>query len=453
MSSLGARLGGRTSLVGLVTMLLVGTVVLANFTGIGRKLLSGDEARTVTAMLANAQQLAVGNPVRVDGVDAGRVAKITAVDGGRWARVEMDVAEDAGPLYADAGANLRWRTVLGSSFFLDLDRGTAGRGELRGTIPAERTTNQVELEDVAGVFRKGARRGLQTLPGELGTALEDDTAVGNALESLARISPDTEKGIRGLRGTRPEIDLRRLVGSTADVVEVLGRSPAELRQVVAGAAATLETTGSRAAAIQSTLTKAPGVLQRTNLTLGQLDGTLALATPLVRDLRAPAGRVGPTLKALNPTVRGADTLLRTAVPLLEDLRPTVRSLARTATSGLPLLTELQPSIDRLQQTILPYLAEVDPGTGKSTTVMIGGTFAGLGSETAGQEDAQGHVLRFALTAGSAPLYLPCQTYVNNPDKAQVAQCQDLQRTVNSVFDYKPLSPVPGSEAPAARSGR
>lgn len=453
MSSLSTRLGGRQSVVGLVTIVVLGLVVIGNFSGIGRRLLEGGGSRTVTAMFASAQQLRVGGPVRVNGVDAGRITRITAQDGGRRAKVEMSLMSSAGPLYADASANLRWRTLLGQAFYVSLDRGHPGHGELRGVIPSGRTTNQVEVEDLTSVFRGGARRALQTLPQQLADGLSNPAAVGDALGAVARISPDVERGVRGLRGSQPDADLRHLVASTAKVVDVIGRSPGQLRDVVSGAAATLDTTGAHAAALQRTLSQAPGVLRRTDLTLAQLDTTLGLADPLVRRLEQPATQVGPTLARLNPTVRGADRLLHRAVPLLRDLRPTVRSLARTSRSGLPLLTELQPSLDRLQNTILPYLAAKDPGTGKSTTVMIGGTFAGLGSETAGQEDAQGHMLRFALTAGSAPLYLPCQTYINNPDKAKAVECQSLQTTLNALVHYNPLAPAPGSGGAGTRSGR
>lgn len=444
-TSTSQRLGGRTTVVGLTTIVVLLTVILANFTGIARNLLGSVGKREVQAVFATTQQLRTGNDVRIDGVNVGKVTAIDGQDAGRRTLVTMRIEKSAGRLYRDARANLRIRTVLGAAFIVDLDRGHAADGELGGPIPLTRTSGQVEVDDVTGIFRDGARRGLQRLPKELSAALRDREVPAALLGTTADVSPDVERALSAMRGQQQDTDLQRLVTGTAKTVDILGASPGQLRQVVAGAAATLQTTGAHARAIGQTLDRSPAVLRRTDATLARLERTLDLADPLVAALRRPAGQVGPTLGVLNPTVRQADRLLTSAVPLLRDLRPAVRSLARTAKKGVPLQAEVQPSIDRVDETILPYLAAKDPGTGKSTTVMIGGTFAGLGAGSAGQEDTNGHFLRFALSAGSAPLYLPCQTYINNPDKARQIECEKLQDTLARLFSYDPLAPTPGTE--------
>ncbi|HEX6388033.1 MAG TPA: hypothetical protein VFZ89_01255, partial [Solirubrobacteraceae bacterium] len=207
---------------------------------------------------------------------------------------------------------------------------------------------------------------------------------------------------------------------------------------------TLATTGRHAGAIDTALALSPATLRRTRVTMRELQATLATADPVVAALKRPARKLGPTLAALNPTVRDADTLLTKAVPLLKDLRPTARSLARTAQKGLPVLDGLEPSLDRLKDTILPYLAAKDGGSGNTTIQAIGGFAAAWGGGFAGQRDANGGLLRFALSAGSAPFYLPCQTYVNNPDKAKQIECESLQKTLDRVFAYDPLGAPPGT---------
>lgn len=438
------RLGGRTFLVGLTTIVVVTVVVLANFTGFARNLLTGGGKREVQAQFASSQQLRKGNLVRIDGVNVGKVSEIESADGGRQTTVTMRIDKSAGALYADARAAVKIRTVLGAAFIVDLERGHASDGPLAGPIPLARTAGQVELDDVTSIFRGGARKGLQRLPKELSSALRDHDTPARLLGTLADVAPDVRRALDAVRGSEQDTDLQRVITGAARTSQVLGAAPGRLRALVGGAAATLATTGAHGAAIGSTLDRSPGVMARTRLTLTQLDRTLALADPLLADLKQPAGQVAPTLAELNPTVRDADRLLTSAVPLLRDLRPAVRSLAATARKGLPLFTEVQPSVDRTEQAILPYLAAKDPGTGKSTTVMIGGTFAGLGAGSAGQMDSNGHFLRFALSAGSAPLYLPCQTYINNPDKAKQIECEALQDTLDRLFAYRPLGPTPGT---------
>lgn len=452
MNALSQRVGGRNAAIGLVMLSVVLLLVVGNFTGIIRSMVTERGTHEVVAIFPSSQQLRTGNFVRVRGIDVGKVKKLESVDGGRSTRVTMLVGDDAGDLHKDAHANLRWRTILGSAFYVDIDPGHASDGPLAGPIPRTQTSSQVELDDVTTIFQNGARTGLQTMPGELSKALRDHETPGRLLNDVADASPDIAKGVGALRGQRKDADLQRLVSSTSRLVDVLGRSQGELQQVVSGAAATLETTGAHSAAIRSTLALAPGMFERTNATTRRLDATLALADPLVSDLKKPAGKVGPTLSKLNPTVRDADKLLTEAVPLLKDLRPTARSLARTAQKGLPLLNDVEPSIDRVNDTIIKYIGAKDPGTGNTTTNAIGGFAAAWGPGFAGQRDTNGGLLRFALTGGSAPIYLPCQTYINNPDKAKQIECESLQKTLDRFFSYDPLGPPPGTaESPVPPS--
>jgi virulence factor Mce-like protein len=445
MNALSHRVGGRMAAIGLVMLTIVGLAVVGNFTGILRGILSKRGTQEIVAIFPSSQQLRGGDFVRMHGVDIGKVSKLESVEGGRATRVTMRVEDSsAGQLHRDAHAAVRWRTVLGSAFYIDIEPGHASDGPLRGPIPKSQTTNQVELDDLTSVFQNGARKGLQTLPGEMAQALSDHDTPGRLLRRVGDEAPNIAKGLGALRGQRQDADLQQLVTSTARLVDVLGSSERELSDVVSGAAATLETTGAHAAAIDATLARAPGVLRRTDETVHRLDTTLAIADPVIDDLKRPAGKLGPTLARLNPTVRGADRLLTNAVPLLKDLRPTARSLARTAQKGLPLLDDLDPSINRLNDTIIRTLAEKDPQTQMSTSNAIGGFAAAWGGGFAGQRDSNGGLLRFALTAGSAPFYLPCQTYINNPDKAKQVECEALQTTLGRVFAYDPLGPAPGT---------
>jgi phospholipid/cholesterol/gamma-HCH transport system substrate-binding protein len=444
MSRFSQRLGGRMELIGFVTLSVVGILVFGNFTGIVRSILAERGTHEVTAILPTSQQLRAGSYVRMRGVDVGKVSRLQSIDRGRATRVTMQIEDSAGDLHKDARVSIRWRTILGSAFYVELDPGHASDGPLSGPIPRSQTSTQVELDDVTSIFQNGARKGLQTLPGELSKALGDHDTPARLLNDVADAAPDIAKGIDALRGQQPDADLQQLVSSTSKLVDVLGRSRTDLHDVIAGAAATLQTTGAHAGAIDSALALSPAVMERTTTTVRRLNTTLDLADPLVAELKRPAGQVGPTLAKLNPTVRNADALLSSAVPLLRDLRPSARSLARTAQKGVPVLDGLDASIDRINDTVLPYLAAKDPGTGLSTTHAIGGFAAAWGPGFAGQRDINGGLLRFAVSAGSAPLYLPCQTYINNPDKAKAIECESLQKTLDRVFSYNPLAPAPGT---------
>jgi hypothetical protein len=178
-------------------------------------------------------------------------------------------------------------------------------------------------------------------------------------------------------------------------------------------------------------------MQRTNATLTGLDGTLQIANPLLASLRAPANDVAPTVARLRRTVIPADRLVGAAVPLLRDLRPAVRSLATASKGGLPLLDGLEPSIKRLDEEVLPYMAKDDPGTKHSMAEMIGPAAAAL-SAIGAYVDNAGRMVRFPATSGNNFLYLPCQSFLNNPDKPQVVACEAIKDAASAAFRLRSL---------------
>jgi phospholipid/cholesterol/gamma-HCH transport system substrate-binding protein len=429
----GRRLDDRV--LGLITLTVAVALLLGDFTGVLRGAFSGG-GRTVHAVFADAQQLETGDLVRVRGVDVGKVTGISLNPGARSANVAMQLDSSAGPLYADAGAQLRWRTILGASYAVYLDRGSPAAGPLGSrAIPESRTSNQVQVEDVAGVDSGAAQTGLQTMPAELAQAFSDPAATAQAFGTLASVSPSLATGVGALRGQNADADLRTLVSATATTVQALDSPTNEMRALVGAAAATLETTASQQAAIRATIADSPGTLQSARTTVTQLNGTLRLADPLLSSLMPSAPSVAPTVSELHGTVTGLNDVLNHAVPLLHALRPAVGSLAQASRAGLPLLNGLTPTFDRVNNSILPYMGAIDPQTKHSASEMIGGTFTGLGSGAPAQEDANGHFIRFPVTAGSSSTYLPCQIYYGNPDAKKLLECQTLQQAMQTVFTW------------------
>jgi phospholipid/cholesterol/gamma-HCH transport system substrate-binding protein len=444
------RVLANDALLGLVALSIGVAVLVLGMTGAISRLFASEETRTVRAAFADSQQLRPGDQVRIQGLEAGEVTETALSPDGRSTLVTMKVKAGMGDLYADARAITRYQTVLGGRFYVDLERGSAARGPLAQTIPALRTGRQVELDDIASVVRGDAKTGLQTLPGELAEVLRDEQAPARLLESVADAAPDIERGVGALRGEDLDADLRNLVGATSKTVAALDGPREELRTIISGAATTLGTIADRGDDVRALARRGPGTIAQVDATTARLDRTLALANPLVRKLQPAADDVAPTFRTLRPVVSDADALARRARPLVRALRPAVTSLAGAARNGLPLLRELEPSLDRLDDVILPYLAEKDSGTGKSTAVMIGGTFAGLAAGAGGQMDANGHFIRFPATVGSSNLSsIPCQVYINNPDAEQVLACQTLQEALGTYFGYQPLGPTPGTEPAAA----
>jgi phospholipid/cholesterol/gamma-HCH transport system substrate-binding protein len=437
--------------LGGITLLIVLGVVLGVMAGaIGPQMFSGG-GRKVTAVFADIEQLIPGDEVRVDGVYEGTVSSVKLDPGGRSTTVTMTVFGSAGPLYRDATATIAWKTVLGGAFNVDLTRGSVAAGPLgSNTIPLSRTTNQVELDDLLSFDQGTAKAGLQQMFGALATALSQPQPPSRLLGTLAAVSPAVTTGIGALRGQVQDSDLRNLVTGAATTVQALDAPNGQLRSLVQGAAATVGVTAARAADIQAALGEATPAMDQTKTTFTQLRTTLALANPLLRTLSGSVGQVAPTVEKLYPTVVGARNLLNTAVPLLHALPPALRSLASTSRQGVPLLQTVTPSLDRLENTVFPYLNTIDPASDRTTAEMIGPTAEALGPDIAGQEDQNGHFIRFPATAGSSPLYLPCQIYAGNPTTNQLLACESLQSLLSSFVNYNPLSNIPLIKSAAKR---
>lgn len=429
-----ARGEGRHELAGAVLVVSIVGLLGLIFTGTLHSITSGEGGRTVRAEFADAGQVAAGDPVRIAGVKVGTVSGVRPMKGRVGAVVDMDLHDDAGALYADAKAALRYKTLLGGAFSVVLDRGTPVAGSLPDDrIPLRQTSGQVEVADLLDMVRDGARRGLQTLPREVSDSMSNPNTLRDSLATLHDVAPGLALGASAVRGRLAGYDLPSVVRSGAKTVAALDVRNDALQRLVAGSARTLATTAARAADLKTTIRRLPPSLRETRSTLRALNHTLRVADPVLEKLARVAHRVAPAVRDLRPVLLRADVLLRRATPLLTQLRPAAASLGRTAQNGLPLLRTLLPSLDRLDDVLLPALAEKDPVTEKSTAVMIGGWAAGLGSGAAGASDANGHFIRFPATAGSSSAYLPCQTHLNNPDHEQQIECQSLSDAVKTLL--------------------
>lgn len=435
-------LAGRSSrvdkpmVVGVIAVTVLTLLVVLVFSQTLTRLLApGGE--TVRAVFSSTGQLAAGDAVRVDGVTVGEVKRVTLDRGGRSSTVEMEVLEDGQPLYADATAAVRWRTLLGGNFAIEIERGRPRAGELgERAIPLQRTTNQVELDEILTALRGEPQAGLKTMLDEVPKALRDTERPGAALHALAEAAPSLRAGVAAARG-RYEGDVRRLVDTAARAVRALSAPTDPLRDVVAGAAVTMRVTAARRTELGDTVRLASRVLPRTRATLQELDATLELADPLLAELRRAAPDVAPAVAALRPTLIDADRLLRHARPVLRALRPAAEALRVAARDGLPVIDGLAPSLKRLDETILPKLNERDAVSKRTTYEMIGPTIAALGGAMAAF-DAEANFFRFPASLRESTLdTAACRAVLTDPERDTLATCDSLVQAMHDLANYDP----------------
>ncbi|MCW2984564.1 MAG: Mammalian cell entry related domain protein [Conexibacter sp.] len=395
--------------------------------------LTAPGGHTITAVFADAQTLGKGDPVRVRGVQVGEVSQITTDPGGRSATVRMSVSDDALPLYADAHATSRWRSLFGAGFVVDLDPGTPGRSKLATrALGLAQTNTQVLLEDVTSVLSGRPGNGLRHMLTELPRTLQDPAVPDAALQAMADTAPPIEKGFGAVRGQR-DGDLARLVHDTAQTVSALNAPDDAARALVEGAARTFAVTAHRRGEIRESLISAHAVLPRVRRTAQRLGKTLTLADPLLDRFDDSAAPLAPAATRLRTTLIHARRLLDDAQPLLAQLRPAASSLAAASQAGGPLLEDIKPSVLRLANKILPGLAEKSPESGHTGYEMIGPAVAGLDGAFA-SFDKSNNFLRFTASLSETSFdSLPCRTALTDPTAEERISCEALFAALGRVL--------------------
>ena len=129
----------------------------------------------LNATFTSQTELHLDSPVRIAGVDVGKVTSIKPVKGSPSAAiVSMTISSNALPIHSNATADIRPRLFLEGNLLHRRAPGTPSAPTLdRGeTLPAPNTTGPVQLDRVLSALNSNTRANLQTLLRGLGGALD-----------------------------------------------------------------------------------------------------------------------------------------------------------------------------------------------------------------------------------------------------------------------------------------
>jgi len=303
-----------------------------------------EKSHTVRAEFAQVSNLGVRSPVRIAGVEAGKVTKVEPRDGG-GARVTMELKPSVLPLHEDARMKVRSRIFLEGNFFVDIQPGTPGSPELNedDVIPPSQTSAPVLLGDVLATLQRDTRQDLQTLLRELSTGLG-----GGAAQSLNEGARDAAPALRDLAvasdaslGQQPTEDIQRLLRGTAKFNGALSEDEEALKGVVTNLGATAGALASQDRALAATVPALRDTLRASRPALNALDAALPPLRALATEATPSVRRTEPLLDAALPFTRQLSAL---AGPT--ELRATTRAL-RVNT----------PPIDRLLRVSVPLFGE------------------------------------------------------------------------------------------------
>ena len=185
------------------------------------------------AVFATANEIHPRDPVRIAGVEVGRVKRVEAQPDGDAAVVVMTIRDDGLPIHRDATLKVRPRMFLEGVFFVDLHPGTPSAPRLRDgdTVPVTQTAAPVQLDQPLSALQADTRARLRDTLRGAGAALGDGggEAVGETLDASATALPNLALTADALAGTR---DLRPLVADLGRVVGALGDSGPRLQALL-----------------------------------------------------------------------------------------------------------------------------------------------------------------------------------------------------------------------------
>jgi phospholipid/cholesterol/gamma-HCH transport system substrate-binding protein len=393
-------------------------------------------------------------PVRVLGVDVGTVTGIARMANLRGVQVTMTLNDGSGvKVKQDASASLRWRTLLGLNYYVDLTPGSASAPPLAdGVIPENRTSSQVELDQALQPLNAQGRQAVQTMIDQFDAGFADPSAVRQTIQDTAPAMHNLESGLPALRGTVPGTDLPTLVTSTGRWMGAAARDEVALGGLIDNGVVALGVTAAQRLALGATFDAAPDALQQAEATTARLRTTIATLNPIAQQLEPGAVKLDRAATLARATLSAATPVLSDLKPTLAAIRPSVTSLAKAAQAGVPVIESLTPTLDRVQTSFLPFLNRRDPETKLKEYQAVGPAVAGVSSAIALGDQygtLAGFEAGFGENAGAG--ISPCSTKLLNPTVPlqNRVDCQALVQMLESIFTGSPPTrPLANSPVPA-----
>jgi phospholipid/cholesterol/gamma-HCH transport system substrate-binding protein len=412
--------------IGLIALAVILVLVFLGFT----KDIPFTQPYQVNAVFESANSIRPGSPVRIAGVEVGKVQEIKPQEGTDAAVVVLQIDDDGLPLHEDATAKIRPRIFLEGNFFVDLESGSPEAPELEdgGTIKVTQTATPVQLDEVLTSLQSDTRQDLKDVLESLAVALnseptaaEDDDADPSARGETAAKSfndayddiPEAERStalvLEALLGTEPDQDLSRLIDGTARTTGALIRNETALRDLISNFNTTMAAFASESRNLQTSIRELPLTLESANRAFSSLNDAFPSTRAFAREIIPGVRETPATIEAALPWIDQARPLMgdRELGGLARELSPATQDLARLTDRAIELLPQTDLASKCARDVILPtgdVVIEDEFTTGVENYKEFFYTLVGLSGE--GQNfDGNGMYVRFQTGGGSEALSL------------------------------------------------
>jgi virulence factor Mce-like protein len=340
-------------------LILIVVVAVGTYLGF-RKSIPFRHHFTIEAAFNNVNNINKNSPVRIAGVNVGKVTGVRFVGAGRQAAiVSMRIDNSGLPIHSDATVLIRPRIFLEGNFFVDVHPGSASAPVLHdgGMLPINQTSAPVQLDQVLSVLRTSTRQDLQVLLKELSTGLAGQGAAG-LNRSIPYWGPAYQNGaiVNDASLGTLQSDLSNYIASSGAVAQALDREPAALKGLVTDFNTTANALAVQNVALGAAIGELPRTLQAGLPALRALNDSFPSVRRLISDLRPAVRSSGPALTAGTPfavQLRGlvSNGELR---GLVHDLRPAVPALTQLNVASVPLNHQVRAAASCQNRVIIPW---------------------------------------------------------------------------------------------------
>ena len=479
------RLRGRMNPVraGAIALLIITVATWLAFT----KSLPWRDPFQFHAVFQTSNDLRLDSPVRIAGVNVGKVVEVERIDDSNMVKVTMEMDEAGLPIHEDATAKIRSRIFLEGNFFVDLTSGTPSRDKIGDgeTIKVTQTSTPVQLDQVLTALQTNDRESLQDLLKGLGsglmskpTAAEDrdqdpdvrGETTAKSLNDSLNDAPAALKGSasvnEGLLGTEPR-DLSKLIAGLDKVTTALATNEEQLKEFITNFNRFFAVFAAEQDSVTEAIALLGPTLENARAALTSLNAAIPPLAGFARDLTPGVAQTQRTITAFSPWVSQATQLFSKAEAggLLDDLQPAMRSFASVVDDSFDLFKETNLTSRCFNEVILPagqtVLQDGTSTTGVAAIKEFWYTMVGFASDAQGF-DGNGSYTRTAT--GGGDLLVRTEKLANRPRLRDVLYGHALVRPQGTRPKRPPKAPpyntdrdcyknaLPNLNGPAAAAG-
>jgi phospholipid/cholesterol/gamma-HCH transport system substrate-binding protein len=327
------------------------------------------------AVFESSNSIRTNSPVRIAGVNVGKVTGVEGKPGTDAAVVTMEIDKKGLPIHKDATMKIRPRIFLEGNFFVDVKPGTPSSPTIDDgdTIPMTHTATPVQLDQVLSVLQSDTRNSLRKTLEGLGTGLTykpsraQDTgadpiargqSAGESLNDAIRYGERSLKGTAvvadAFLGTQPH-DLSRLIDGLRRTAEGLGRNEDQLKGLITNFNTTMAATASQASNLRASIRELGPTLQNLDRALDSLNASFPNTRAFAREVLPGVKETPATINASFPWIAQTRKLLGPdeLQGVTKELSPATRDLAKVIDESLKLLPQADLVAKCLTRVVLP----------------------------------------------------------------------------------------------------